>query len=79
MLKTGPLAELINQNPEDGSPDSTTEPVAVVQLGCVIAPTIGAEGAPAAPMICTGVDAAEVHPPTVTVYEYTPGARPSIV
>jgi hypothetical protein len=31
--------------PAAGNPPSTTEPVAVAQVGCVIAPTVGADGA----------------------------------
>ena len=80
-LTGGPVTELINQNPEVGRPDSTTDPVGVVQLGCVIVPTVGAAGAdPGAGKIVCGVEAAEAHPPAgVTVNEYVFGARLLIV
>jgi hypothetical protein len=61
-LTTGPVAELINQDPEDGRLLNTTEPVAVVQLGCMIVPTVGIASAPAAALICTDAEGAEVHP-----------------
>ena len=45
-----------------GKPLSTTDPVAVVQVGCVMAPTIGAAGAPGATLITTSADAGDTHP-----------------
>jgi hypothetical protein len=45
-----------------GNPFNTTLPVAKVQVGCVIAPSVGAAGAPGAVFITTSPDAGEVHP-----------------
>ena len=45
-----------------GNPLNTTEPVAVVQVGCVIAPTIGADGAAGAVLMTTSADAGDTHP-----------------
>ena len=54
------LPGLIVQLPE-GSPVNTTLPSAV-QVGCVIVPTVGAEGVTGWALITTLADAAEVQP-----------------
>jgi len=46
----------------DGSPFKTTLPVDTEQVGWVMAPGIGAEGAPGAALITTSADGAELHP-----------------
>jgi hypothetical protein len=67
--------------PEEGRPLSTTLPVRIVHVGCVIVPTTGAVGAPGTGLITTGGDDnGEVHPAElVTVQVYVPGARPQTV
>jgi hypothetical protein len=61
-----------------GKPLNTTLPVATEQIGCVIVPTIGAEGVAAVNR--TLDEAAEVHPAEfVTVKLYVPAARPETV
>ena len=55
------LPGLIVQLPA-GNPLSTTDPVATVQVGCVIAPTTGAVGVGGCALITTLADAGEVHP-----------------
>ena len=49
-----------------GNPLSATLPVGIVQVGCVIVPTIGEAGAPAATLTAKAVGA-EVQPFTVVV------------
>ena len=44
-----------------GNPLNATLPVARAQVGWVVAPTIGAEGAPGTVLITTSVDADDVH------------------
>jgi hypothetical protein len=44
-----------------GKPLNTTEPVEIVQSGCVICPTIGAAGTTGAALMCTLAEGAEVH------------------
>jgi len=46
----------------DGSPFNTTLPVDTEQVGWVMAPRIGAEGAPGAALITTSAEGAELHP-----------------
>ena len=53
---------LIVQIPVAGNPFNTTLPVAVEQVGWVIVPIVGADGAPGATLITTSADAAELHP-----------------
>ena len=53
-----------------GSPLRTTLPVAVVQVGWVITPTTGADGAPGAGLIVKAV-AAETHPGSVVLRTVT--------
>ena len=63
-----------------GSPLSTTEPVATVQVGCVIVPTTGAVGVAGCTLITTLADASDVQPTElVTVKLYVPAARLLIV
>ena len=49
------------QVPEEGNPLSTTLPVATLQVGCVMAPTVGAVGAIGAALITKIADAGEIH------------------
>ena len=53
---------LIVQIPVAGTPFHTTRPVAVEQVGWVMEPMVGADGAPGATLITTSADAAELHP-----------------
>lgn len=46
----------------DGNPLNGTEPVATVQVGCVIVPTTGVDGVSGCGLICTLPDAGDVHP-----------------
>lgn len=63
-----------------GNAESTTLPDANEQVGCVIAPTIGAAGVIGCTLITTLADAAETHPAElVTVKLYVPVAKPVIV
>ena len=45
-----------------GKPFNTTLPVATVQVGCVIVPTVGAVGGSGCVLITTSADAGDVHP-----------------
>ena len=45
-----------------GKPFNTTLPVAKIQVGCAMVPTIGADGVAGCALITTFADAAEVHP-----------------
>jgi hypothetical protein len=49
-----------------GNPFNTTLPVATEQVGCVIVPTMGAEGVTGCALITILAEGAEAHP-TVTV------------
>jgi hypothetical protein len=56
-----------------GKPLSATFPVARAQVGCVIKPTIGADGVAGCALITTSADNTEVHPAaSVTVKLYVP-------
>lgn len=69
----------IVQLPE-GKPFKTTLPVASVQVGCVIVPTVGADGVTGCVFITTLADAEDVHPTElVTVNVRVPAARPGMV
>ena len=58
----------------------TTLPVAAVQVGCVIVPTVGAVGVAGCALMTTLADAGEVHPAAfVTVKLYVPVAKGVIV
>src|SRR5512145_2977215 len=63
-----------------GKPLSTTLPVATAQVGCVIAPTVGAAGVAGWALITTLAEADEVHPAAlVTVKLWVPVASVLIV
>ena len=63
-----------------GKPANTTLPVACVQVGCVIVPTVGAAGVDGWMSIITSADTADVQPEAlVTVYEFVPGVSPDTV
>ena len=63
-----------------GKPLKATVPVATAQVGCVIAPTTGADGVTGCALTTALPDAAEVHPSElVTVKLYVPVAKPEIV
>src|SRR5215467_7354315 len=63
-----------------GRPLSTADPVATVQVGCVIAPTTGAVGVGGCALMTTLADEGEIHPAAlVTVKLYVPAARLLIV
>ena len=53
---------VIVQAPDDGKPLNATLPVAIVQEGCVIFPTIGAVGVAGCVLIAALPDAGDVHP-----------------
>jgi hypothetical protein len=76
-----PPGVLVNvQVPVAGNPLKTALPVATVQVGCVIVPTVGAVGVDGCILITTLPDAGEVHPEAlVTVKVCVPAARPDIV
>ena len=75
-----PPGERVNVHEPDGKPLNTTEPVATVQVGCVIVPTVGLDGPEGTALITTLEDAGEVQPATFfTVNVYVPLARPFIV
>jgi hypothetical protein len=65
------LPGLIIQLP-DGKPLSATLPVAVVQVGCVIVPTVGCTGVAGWAFTVTLADAGEVHNTNVAVTVYVP-------
>ena len=53
---------LIIQVPEAGNPSNTILPVAIVQVGWIIVPTIGAEGVIGCALITALDDGNDVHP-----------------
>ena len=55
------------QVPEEGNPLSTTLPVATLQVGCVMAPTVGAVGVAGCALMTTFDEDAETHAAAVTV------------
>ena len=58
-----PPGDLVNvQVPVAGNPDTTTLPVATLQVGWVIVPIVGAVGVEAWVLIVTSADAGEIHP-----------------
>ena len=64
----------------DGKLVNTTDPVATVQLGWVIIPTVGACGVSGGALITIFTEASDVHPAALaTVKEYVPVAIPVIV
>jgi len=48
--------------PVAGKPDKTTLPVATAQVGCVIVPTIAADGVEGCVLMATLAEAGEIHP-----------------
>jgi hypothetical protein len=76
-----PPGVLVNVHvPVAGKPFNTTLPVDTEHVGCVIVPTVGAEGALGTALIRIFADEVEIHADAlVTVYEYVPAARPVIV
>ena len=60
MLPPGDLVKV--QVPVEGKPFNTTEPVLIEQVGCVMVPTIGADGAAGIALITILADADDVHP-----------------
>ena len=58
----------------------TTSPVAIVQVGCVMAPTAGVDGVAGSALIITLAEAPDIHPEVlVTVKVNVPGVIPEIV
>jgi hypothetical protein len=58
-----PPGVLVNvQVPVAGKPFNTTLPIDRAHVGCVMVPTMGAEGEPGAVLITTLADDGEVHP-----------------
>ena len=53
---------LVKVQAPDGSPLNTTLPVDTEQVGCVMEPMVGADGAPGAALITTSADAADLQP-----------------
>ena len=75
-----PVETVTVQFPDAGSPLKATLPVAVPQVGWVMAPTIGAVGACGCALMTTLADAVEVHPAAlVTVKLCVPVAMPERV
>jgi hypothetical protein len=71
---------LIVHDPVAGRPVNITLPVERAQVGWVIVPNEGAEGAPGVGLITTSAEAAEIHPSAfVYVKLYVPEARPERV
>lgn len=68
-------------DPEAGNPLSTTLPVAAEHVGCVIVPTVGADGVTGWVFIETLFEDPEVHPAEfVTVKLYVlPAGNPEMV
>ena len=66
-----PPGDLVRvQVPVEGNPDKTTLPVATLQVGWVMVPRVGADGAEGWALMTTLADASEIHPEAlVTVNE----------
>jgi hypothetical protein len=80
VIETLPGVRVRVHVPAEGSPLSAALPVGRAQVGCVIAPTTGAEGVSGCALMTTLDDAGEVQPTAlVTVKVYVPGASPVIV
>ena len=75
-VMVAPPGVAVTVQAEAGRPLKATEPVATAQVGCVIAPIIGAEGAPGAGFTIALAEATEVQPPLVTVNVYVLAAKP---
>jgi hypothetical protein len=68
------------QVPVAGKLFNTTLPDGTAQVGCVLVPTVGADGEPGTALITISDDEDEVHPAElVTVKVYVPGASPVMV
>ena len=66
--------------PVAGNPFNTTVPVDKVHVGCIIVPTVGADGDAGCAGITTLPDDGDIHPAElVTVYVYVPSDRFEIV
>lgn len=75
-----PLGSLVNVQLPAGNPVSSTVPVEVIHVGCVIVPITGAVGNCGCGLITTGPVSAEIHPDSlVTVKVYEPAASPLTV
>jgi hypothetical protein len=57
-----PPGKRVKVHEPDGKPLNATEPVGIAQVGCVMVPTVGLDGAAGIPLITIFPDAAEVHP-----------------
>lgn len=57
-----PPGFLVSVHEPDGKPLNTTDPVATVQVGCVMVPTVGFAGVTGCAFICTLPDAGEIQP-----------------
>ena len=62
VMVVEPTDSVTVQVPDTGSPLRATLPVAVVQVGWVIVPMIGADGVAGCALMVALSDAAEVHP-----------------
>lgn len=62
-----PPGERVIVHEPDGKPLNTTEPVDIVQVGCVRVPTVGADGPAGTALITILEDATDVQLPLVTV------------
>ena len=59
---------LITHVPVEGNPLRTTLPVgAAHEEGCVIVPTVGANGPPGASFITTSVEGSDIHPASLVM------------
>jgi hypothetical protein len=77
---TPPGVRVTVQLPVEGNPFSTTVPVDIAQVGCVIVPITGASGTGGGVFMTTLADAADIHPVAlVTVKVYVPVGRPETV
>lgn len=66
--------------PVSGRPSKTTLPVATVQSGCVIGPTVGSDGVAGCVLMTILADGKEIQPGAfVTVKVYVPEGSPVIV
>ena len=80
VLVTPPGVLVTVHVPDDGNPVSTTLPVDVAHVGCVMVPVTGGVGVEGWALITTLADEGEVHPASVvTVKVYVPGFSPVTV
>jgi len=66
-VMVAPPGIAVTVHDDDGNPLKATLPVAVEQVGCVIVPTIGADGVTGWALIEASVDDVDVHPEEVSV------------